>query len=804
MGARRESVRTPRRPPPGKSHPSGGVALALSAAWRAAGGQWPWGVATLLVGAGGLLGLALMFPGGSVARPLHDRQVELFGWTAPLLAFWLTVLGVAVLLRYLRPDAARPGWRGVGAALTSISPVGLGGITTGARPDALGGGQVGLAFAQAVSDAFGVLGAGVLFALAALGGVLLALQVSPARLTYGLGQLVLGVACAVRGAALRLRALRDEAPVLPAALEENDEERLGLRARIAERVRRRRAARENAAADDSAVAVVGAEPPTKAAARASRKAPAPIPQTPSPERGAWRLPPLTLLALASSPSIAPVDLRQRARIIEETLASFNIGARVAEINEGPTVTQFGIEPAMGVTVARIIARTNDLALRLGATTLRVEAPVPGKRVVGIEVPNSASAVVSLREIVAAPEFDKLKSRLALALGRDVAGRPVAGDLARMPHLLIAGATGSGKSVCINSLIACLLMQCTPDELQMLMVDPKMVELAPFEGIPHLRLPVVTEMDKVVGVLKWALQEMERRYGLFVKHGVRNLETYNRLATQQPTPPAQQGSQYSALHPQGKGEDEDAAVVGTPPASLSPLPFREGGPGGVGQPPLKPLPFLVIVIDELADLMMTAPDDVELSLTRLAQKARATGIHLIVATQRPSVDVVTGLIKANFPTRIAFAVTSQVDSRVILDTMGAEKLLGRGDMLYLAAESSKPARVQGTYLSDDEIEAIVAFWRKQGEARYDAGEVAAVEALCNTKDDGGEDLIERAMEVVREHSRVSVSLLQRRLGIGYPRAARLMDTLGERGLVEPGEDGRSWVAAAEEPSFAEPL
>jgi S-DNA-T family DNA segregation ATPase FtsK/SpoIIIE len=295
--------------------------------------------------------------------------------------------------------------------------------------------------------------------------------------------------------------------------------------------------------------------------------------------------------------LAPVDLQQRARIIQETLESFNISARVVEINAGPTVTQFGVEPAMGVTVSRIVARTNDLALRLGAMTLRVEAPVPGKRVVGIEVPNASSTVVSLREVLASPEFEKLKSRLGLALGRDVAGLSVTGDLARMPHLLIAGATGSGKSVCINGIIACLLMQCTPDQLQLLMVDPKMVELAPFEGIPHLRLPVVTDMDKVVGVLKWALQEMERRYALFVKHGVRNLETFNR-------------------------------------AAASPE-----------RPDLKPLPFLVIVIDELADLMMTAPDDVELSLTRLAQKARATGIHLIVATQRPSVDVVTGLIKA---------------------------------------------------------------------------------------------------------------------------------------------------------------
>jgi S-DNA-T family DNA segregation ATPase FtsK/SpoIIIE len=387
-------------------------------------------------------------------------------------------------------------------------------------------------------------------------------------------------------------------------------------------------------------------------------------------------------------------------------------------------------------------------------------------------------VVTLREILAAPEFERIKSRLGLALGRDVAGRPMAGDLARMPHLLIAGATGSGKSVCINGIIACLLMQCTPDDLQLLMIDPKMVELAPFEGIPHLRLPVVTEMDKVVGVLKWALQEMERRYALFVKYGVRNLDGYNRLA--------------------GDADAADDAPAADAPSDLEPA---TGSAASSLPPPSRPLPYLVIVIDELADLMMTAPDDVELSLTRLAQKARATGIHLIVATQRPSVDVVTGLIKANFPTRIAFAVTSQVDSRVILDTVGAEKLLGRGDMLYLAAESAKPMRVQGTYLSDKEIEGLVTFWRKQGLAQYDAADIAAVEAL-GSGDGGSEDLVERAIPIVREHTRVSVSLLQRRLGIGYTKAARLMDLLQERGIVEPTEDGRAWVATEEATSPVE--
>jgi S-DNA-T family DNA segregation ATPase FtsK/SpoIIIE len=741
-------------------------------------------LAVLCVAGGAILGLALAFPGGSIAAPLNALQGWLLGWSAPLVAVWLVGSGLGILWWRLHPERPVPWRRLLGAVVATVALVALAGCVDQVPPEAVpdspwpsGGGLVGLVMARTLAEALGAVAAAALVGLVLLAGALLLMELAPLHFARGV---VRGVRAGVRGGVAvartvtralawvgtRLRGLRRTPP---AALEAAEP---GLPERMIAKVRRPR----------SRPAAASATPVAEAAADA---APAAGPLgTPSP-RSPWRLPPLALLQRPTSPALAPVDLQQRARIIEETLESFHIGARVAEINEGPTVTQFGIEPAPGVTVSRITARTNDLALRLGASTLRIEAPVPGKRVVGIEVPNAASAVVTLREILAAPEFERLKSHLGLALGRDVAGRPVAGDLARMPHLLIAGATGSGKSVCINGIIACLLMQCTPDDLQLLLVDPKMVELAPFEGIPHLRLPVVTEMDKVVGVLKWALQEMERRYALFVKYGVRNLESFNRLASsERPTPP-------SPL-PEGKGEaDTDMA---TPP-----LPFREGGPGGVG--PMKPLPYLVIVIDELADLMMTAPDDVELSLTRLAQKARATGIHLVVATQRPSVDVVTGLIKANFPTRIAFAVTSQVDSRVILDTVGAEKLLGRGDMLYLPAESSKPMRVQCTYLSDAEIETLVAFWRKQGEAQYDAADVAAVEALGNS-DGTGEDLIERAVDVVHEHKRVSVSLLQRRLGIGYPRAARLMDALADRGLVEATEDGRAWVATGAEPTSVE--
>jgi S-DNA-T family DNA segregation ATPase FtsK/SpoIIIE len=305
--------------------------------------------------------------------------------------------------------------------------------------------------------------------------------------------------------------------------------------------------------------------------------------------------------------------------------------------------------------------------------------------------------------------------------------------------LIAGATGSGKSVCINSIVACLLTQYTPDDLRMLMIDPKMVELAGFDGVPHLRMPVVTDMDKVVGTLKWAMQEMERRYKLFAARSARNLEGYNR------------------------------AVRG-----------RSGE---------RPLPNLVLIIDELADLMMTAPEEVEKTICRLAQLARATGIHLIVATQRPSVDILTGLIKANFPTRIAFAVTSQVDSRVILDTVGAEQLLGRGDMLYLPPDSSKPIRLQGTYVSDQEIEGLVAYWRGYGEPRYDDRDLADVETLGRAPEPVGDDLYERAVALAQAGGRISVSLLQRRLGIGYPRAARLLDLLQERGAIPAGQENR---------------
>jgi S-DNA-T family DNA segregation ATPase FtsK/SpoIIIE len=462
----------------------------------------------------------------------------------------------------------------------------------------------------------------------------------------------------------------------------------------------------------------------------------------------WRLPAVTLFKSAPAVELSQGDVRAQAKVIEETLASFNVQARVVEVSSGPTVTQFGLEPAPGVTVNKIMARQHDLSLRLGATALRMEAPVPGRRVVGIEVPNSSGQTVSLRELFESGQWSSKRSKLRLALGRDVSGEAVVGDLAKMPHLLIAGATGSGKSVCINTIVASLIYQSTPDDLQFIMVDPKMVELVGFNGIPHLRMPVVTDMEKVVGVLKWVVKEMERRYGLLAARSARNIEAYNKLAADDPT--------------------------------------------------VKRMPFLVVVIDELADMMMIAGDEVERLICRLAQLARAAGIHLVVATQRPSVDVITGLIKANIPTRISFAVSSHIDSRTILDSAGAEKLLGRGDMLYLPQDASKPIRLQGAFVGDDEMKALVEFWTRLGKPGYTDDEMREVEALNAKDDEDGDDLYEKAVAVAVQYRKVSASLLQRRLGIGYPRAARLADLLEERGVIGPSEDGRSRELIEAEP------
>ena len=473
---------------------------------------------------------------------------------------------------------------------------------------------------------------------------------------------------------------------------------------------------------------------------------------------AWHLPPIDeILESAAEQDLSQSEIRERVRIIEDTLSSFGVPAKVVEVNQGPTVTQFGVEPGYlerressgrvkrsKIKVSKIANLANDLSLALAAAPIRIQAPVPGRSVVGIEVPNSKVALVALRTVLESDSFRKIKGPLPIALGQDVAGNPIAADLAYMPHLLIAGATGSGKSVCVNSIISSLLCSRTPAEVQFIMIDPKMVELTMYNGIPHLRAPVVIELERVVGVLNWATREMDDRYKLFNKARARNVAAFNQTLL-------------------SKGE--------------------------------KPLPYVVIVIDELADLMMVAPDEVERAICRIAQMARATGIHLVIATQRPSVDVVTGLIKANFPARISFSVTSQVDSRVIIDGPGADKLLGRGDMLLMTPDSSKLQRLQGCFVSDKELSALVRHWKGARTAQEPPVPEAVVqqrmwEEIDNSEAQAaqGDEMLPRAIALVQDQQRASISMLQRRLRIGYSRAARLIDTMEDQGIIGPAPGG----------------
>ncbi len=472
----------------------------------------------------------------------------------------------------------------------------------------------------------------------------------------------------------------------------------------------------------------------------------------------WVLPPIDQILEKGGETFFDDDVdRQRARVIEETLRVLGAPVNVVEINRGPTITQFGVEPDFietrgsrtRVRVAKIASLADDLALALSARTIRVEAPVPGKGYIGIEVPNEQIALVTLRDVVESDAFRRLKSPLRFALGQDVAGNAVAADLAAMPHLLIAGQTGSGKSVCVNSLIACLLLHNTPDDLRLIMVDPKRVELTNYNGIPHLLAPVVVETEKVVGVLQWVLREMDMRYHKLAHVGTRNITEYNaRLDSQ-------------------KDSKE------------------------------KKLPKLVVFIDELADLMMLAPEETQGAITRLAQLSRATGIHLVIATQRPSVEVVTGIIKANFPARIAFAVASNTDSRVILDQPGAERLLGRGDMLFQAPDAPASIRLQGTYVSDSEILSLVTYWQGFVPDRplvpTAAGGIpdAAQSGIPLVQmplwddmlaQDDKDPMLEEAVDLSRRQGRASVSMLQRRLRIGYTRASRLVEAMQAKGII----------------------
>ncbi|MDK2982051.1 MAG: segregation ATPase FtsK/SpoIIIE, family [Chloroflexota bacterium] len=471
----------------------------------------------------------------------------------------------------------------------------------------------------------------------------------------------------------------------------------------------------------------------------------------------WKLPNVDEILNPAIKAVVRQNVDQdRARVIEETLESFGAPGHVVEIHRGPTFTQFGVEPdfiqtrngQMRVRVNKITSLADDLALALAAQRIRVQAPVPGRHYIGIEVPNEETELVSLREGVQSKSFQKLNAFLRFVLGKDVAGKPVAVDLSTMPHLLIAGTTGSGKSVCINAILSCLLLDRTPNELRLVLVDPKRVELTGYNGIPHLLTPVIVEMEKVVGTLQWMSREMDSRYKKFAEVGARNISDYNNSQPQK-------------------------------------------------------LPYIVVVIDELADLMMMAPEETERNLNRLAQLARATGIHVIIATQRPSVDVITGMIKANFPSRISFTVVSGVDSRVVLDQPGAERLMGRGDMLFQAPDAPAPKRLQGVFVSNDEIQRLVQYWIDQKAALMttdpQAGEKMPQKVFPNATltqtplfdkapEPDEDPYLSKAIDIVREEERASISMLQRKLSIGYTRAARIVDRLEEKGIIGEADSG----------------
>lgn len=447
----------------------------------------------------------------------------------------------------------------------------------------------------------------------------------------------------------------------------------------------------------------------------------------------YQLPPVSIFSVPDTPAsgFSKKGVQENAKKLEMTLESFGVQAKVLEISRGPTVTRYEVQPAVGVKVSRIVNLTDDIALALAARDIRMEAPVPGKPVIGIEVPNEEIATVSIREVLDSSEFKQGKSKLCIALGRDISGAAIVGNLQKMPHLLVAGATGSGKSVCINCIIASILVNAKPHEVKLMMIDPKMVELSGYNGIPHLMTPVVTDPRKAAYALKKVVQEMENRYQLFADRGARDLERYNQF-------------------------------------------LREEG--------LDELPYIVVIVDELADLMMVAPGDVEDAICRIAQMARAAGIHLIVATQRPSVDVITGVIKANIPSRIAFAVSSMADSRTILDSGGAEKLLGRGDMLYMPVGASKPTRVQGAFVSEEETERLVSYVKEQQNAVYTVDLETQEEIIEETKESDLDSLFIDAVDLVVDSGQASVSMIQRRFRVGYSRAARIIDQMELQGLI----------------------
>jgi DNA segregation ATPase FtsK/SpoIIIE, S-DNA-T family len=670
--------------------------------------------------------LGLISFDGVVSGAVGVAFTDLFGRSAWLAMLVLFALGSGTAIGSLLGRDFITGANAVAgvvliAAVAALIHLSSGLEATSSGPD--GGGIVGFHLGWNLQRALGGFGALVILLLAVLGGLTFSLRLPLVSIRHvaRLGHLAITASVWLRGRAFRTidrleaRAVDEEpattsaspSPTAPPSPAAPDESANGWEQQPLLKIKN-----------------------TAPAAPASNGTVAPA------SSGTWQLPGIDLFEpVAERERVSPEEIEENAAIIESTLADFNVDVRVVEAIPGPVVTQYCLSPSAGVKVARISSLANDLSLALSARNVRIEAPIPGRPYVGLEFPNRTPAVVSVREMLESSAFVETTAPLPLALGKNVADEACVKSLSTMPHLLIAGATGAGKSVFLNAVLVSLLYRHSPDDLRLILIDPKMVELVVYNDIPHLKMPVVTRLDEVVSVLAWATGEMTRRYTLLSGTGHRNLETYNRDA---------------------EGTDREK------------------------------LPHLVIVIDELADLMMTAPAEVERYVCRLAQMARAVGIHLVIATQRPSVDVVTGLIKANFPTRVAFMVSSQIDSRTILDSGGAERLVGRGDMLYASADSGKLTRMQGAMATDDEIHRLVRHWAEQGDTdRVSEEEVADAVESGEREDD---ELVADAVELVRQFNYASGPLLQRELKVGAKKAGKLIVILEERGIVGPEREG----------------
>ncbi|MEO8638899.1 MAG: DNA translocase FtsK 4TM domain-containing protein [Chloroflexota bacterium] len=727
-------------------------------------------LALVLVVAAIISAIALFAPdAGLIVKPWHDALSFLLGWG---IAFAPVLLAGFAFMLWLKTMPAERWMAATGAAVMSIGLLGIFHLTGGNGAEGVnrgeGGGAIGFAASAGLSAAIGAAGAWIVLGVMLVVGLLLYFNMTVGDLVAAWLQRrderIELADLEARRAAADPRARLEPVPATAGGR--------GLLQRM------RSALGGGADADDEPLILRRARPPESAApAPRARDVPFPIGEVEPVEAvpvtvdeleneetahlaevehhevadaaleatiRSWDLPQVSLLDDAPASSAAQLDLTAKGQRIRETLAHFGIGVKVARIQEGPVVTQYALDVEPGIKLSRIEGLADNLALDLKARSIRIQAPIPGEPYVGIEIPNSAFDLVTLKEVLSSPNFEEAsgRSRLAFALGQDVAGQPFSADLSRMPHLLIAGATGSGKSVCVNAIICSLLMRASPTEVKLILIDPKRVEMAQYKGIPHLLTEVIVDNDKSVNALKWTVGTMESRYHEFAQRGVRNIAGYN-----------------EALKP--------------------------------GEPRM---PYIVIVIDELADLMMVSAYEVEATITRIAQLARATGIHLVVATQRPSVQVITGLIKANIPSRIAFAMTSGVDSRTILDTVGAEDLLGRGDMLYQPIDAPRAVRLQGVLVTDHEIETVARHWRAQGGPQY-RPEITAPRrdgkagGRPGEEDAEGDALLPAAVDIVRRSDKASASLLQRRLRIGYARAARILDQMEDRGIVGPADGSR---------------